>query len=425
MFAGGIFRFLKSTRKLQEISNYTKGRMFKPNHLPNRFYHLTGQAWSQSYSFLNKDLVAHFEERGVKDEECNEFFQNCLKSDKTKFILFHSGKVLLEKESLKVSFINSETLLNLNLNFREAKDVEGPYSPIVFLGTHKTDKEAQYFSVAVDAIEKENILENVVNSDWFKPRTLLVSDIANPDELSVVGQAASRMNWIRNNKFSPKDSTVLIPSALGHRLVSTKGNKVYPNVNPVAICLVLNKKGDKILLGERTPLKGSGFFTCIAGFVEQGESVEDAAEREIFEESGVKVDSESITIIGSQSWPIGTGGNCELMIGCFAEAVTEEINFAPEEMSRMEWFTKEEATKMVENSLSRKRDMWKSTEDYLEDISKYAVPPQTAIAHHLIKAWVGGHYEEKKTKKKKISTGLAVAIGTFIGVVGTFVSSSL
>lgn len=69
------------------------------------------------------------------------------------------------------------------------------------------------------------------------------------------------------------------------------------------------------------------------GFIDQGEGIEEAVVREVREEAGVRLSR--VAIVGSQPWPIGRGGSCELMIGCLARAAGEELQVDPEEMEEV------------------------------------------------------------------------------------------
>jgi NADH pyrophosphatase NudC (nudix superfamily) len=70
----------------------------------------------------------------------------------------------------------------------------------------------------------------------------------------------------------------------------------------------------------------------LSGFTEQGEQVEEAAIREAWEETGVRVDPRSVRLYGTQRWPIGPGGACELTIGCHATALSDELELNPAEL---------------------------------------------------------------------------------------------
>ena len=111
----------------------------------------------------------------------------------------------------------------------------------------------------------------------------------------------------------------------------------------------------------------SGFYSCLAGFMDQGESIEEAVRREVREESGLEV--ADIRYHSSQPWPFPSS----LMIGCHARAATDEVHFDSEEMSDVRWCSRAEVAAALRN-----------------ENPGLKVPGPIAIAHHLIKAWVDG-----------------------------------
>ena len=116
--------------------------------------------------------------------------------------------------------------------------------------------------------------------------------------------------------------------------------------------------------GPVTPPKP---YSALAGFVDQGESIEEAVAREVMEEAGIQVGQ--VRYHSSQPWPFPSS----LMIGCHADAATTEINFDDDEMNDVRWFSRDE----VSAALQGKNDTLN-------------VPQPIAIAHHLITAWVNG-----------------------------------
>jgi NAD+ diphosphatase len=108
-------------------------------------------------------------------------------------------------------------------------------------------------------------------------------------------------------------------------------------------------------------------YSALAGFVEAGESLEEAVRREVWEESKVVVGA--VRYVCSQPWPFPSS----LMIGCIGEAESEEIEIDAVELDDARWFTRD----ALRAALDGRRD-------------DLVVPPPFAIAHHLIRAWVGG-----------------------------------
>lgn len=100
--------------------------------------------------------------------------------------------------------------------------------------------------------------------------------------------------------------------------------------------------------------------------------------REVWEESGIVV--QEVEILDSQPWPIGRGGNCELMIGCRAIARTELTNIQDKDVQEVRWFSLEEARNMLEAS--------KHSVEFPRNNSAPYLPGPYAIAHHLVENFV-------------------------------------
>jgi NAD+ diphosphatase len=109
-------------------------------------------------------------------------------------------------------------------------------------------------------------------------------------------------------------------------------------------------------------------WSCLAGFVEPGEAIEDAVRRETREEAGIVTGR--VRYFASQPWPFPMS----LMIGCHAQALTQEITVDREELEDARWFDRDEIVAM----LTRRHAGGLTT------------PPPVAIAHHIIRAWVEG-----------------------------------
>ena len=110
------------------------------------------------------------------------------------------------------------------------------------------------------------------------------------------------------------------------------GNQIFPRINPCVIMLV--SKGNQILLARHAQ-RNQDVYTCLAGFVEAGESIEHAVRREIMEETGIKV--KNIKYFGSQSWPFPA----QLMFGFTAEYESGDIIPQPGEIADAQWFVRD------------------------------------------------------------------------------------
>ncbi len=188
-------------------------------------------------------------------------------------------------------------------------------------------------------------------------------------ETGIVAQARAQLDWHNRHGFC---------SVCGERTEMGRGGHVrkcpspgclaehFPRTDPVAIMLVHD--GDKCLLGQsRGRLSRMRMYSALAGFMDQGESIEEAVAREVREEAGIEV--KNVRYHSSQPWPFPSS----LMIGCHAEAATTNIRIDAEEMTDVQWFDREEVLLALEGRSRR-----------------LAVPQPLAIAHHLIKTWAYG-----------------------------------
>jgi NAD+ diphosphatase len=176
--------------------------------------------------------------------------------------------------------------------------------------------------------------------------------------------ARALFEWHRRHGFCANCGTrTKVDEAGWKRKCDDCGAEHFPRVDPVAIMLAV--RGDKCLLGRQKAWR-PGFWSCLAGFVEPGETIEQAAAREIFEEAGVRCSTRADYLF-CQPWPFPSS----LMIGLILEADGEEIVIDGSELETARWFTRDEALAMMAG---------KHPEAF--------APPRFAIAHHVIKAWL-------------------------------------
>jgi NAD+ diphosphatase len=167
--------------------------------------------------------------------------------------------------------------------------------------------------------------------------------------LALAGHAVALSQWHAANAFCARCGAPTAPAAGGARrrcAGAPTAHTAYPRTDPVAIALVESPDGSAVLLG-RGRASPPGMLTCLSGFVEQGESVEEAAAREVFEEAGVRL-AGAPRLAASQPWPLGRSGAHELMVGVTARAASLALNPDFEEMAEMRWVGRAELRAAVE-----------------------------------------------------------------------------
>ncbi len=243
------------------------------------------------------------------------------------------------------------------------EDLEPQPEPVL-LGTR--DGVAHY-AVDVSVEPKREAGFGVADVASFEELRGIVAQLPAGDA-AIAAQARAMIDWHRRHGHCAEcgGHTRAVQGGAS-RICFDCQSEHFPRTDPVAIAVVV--KGDRCLLG-RGPGWPDGMYSALAGFIEAGESLEDAARREVLEETGVRVGA--VRYLRSQPWPFPSS----LMIGCIAEAESEEIEIDPAELDDAKWFSRD----ALRAALAGKR----------EDLR---VPPPFAIAHHLIRAWVEGELE--------------------------------
>ena len=182
-------------------------------------------------------------------------------------------------------------------------------------------------------------------------------------DAAIAAAARSLLGWHERHPFCAACGGRTRPRNGGSsRACPSCGAEHFPRTDPVVIVVV--SRGGRALLG-RSGRFAVNLFSALAGFMEPGESVEEAVRREVGEEAGIRVGA--VRYVFSQPWPFPAS----LMLGCLAEGLSDEIAIDPEELEDARWFTRTELTE----ALAGRSDV-------------LAVPGSLAIAHHLIRAWL-------------------------------------
>jgi NAD+ diphosphatase len=172
-------------------------------------------------------------------------------------------------------------------------------------------------------------------------RSLAMEEALPPEQLGILAQARSLIQWHERRTFcSSCGGRNEVRDGGYRRHCTTCGMDHFPRTDPVVIIVVRHE--GKILLGRQKTWK-QGMYSALAGFVEPGETIEAAARREVFEESGIRVGN--VRYVSSQPWPFVSN----LMIGLIGEATSSEIKLDENELEDARWFTPEEARLMVDH----------------------------------------------------------------------------
>ena len=195
-------------------------------------------------------------------------------------------------------------------------------------------------------------------------RSIAIQGLVTADHLPPLAEAKAMLHWHARHRFCSNCGTATdVVEAGWKRACPACKAEHFPRTDPVVIMLAV--RGDRGLLG-RSGRFAATMWSCLAGFVEPGESVEDAVRRETLEEAGIKCGR--VKYLFTQPWPFPMS----LMIGCHAEALNDNIRMDAAELVDARWFSKDELAAML---------MRKHPEGL-------TCPPPVAIAHHIIRAWV-------------------------------------
>ncbi|HYD24439.1 MAG TPA: NAD(+) diphosphatase [Croceibacterium sp.] len=188
-------------------------------------------------------------------------------------------------------------------------------------------------------------------------------------DLALYGAARSVLDWHARHRFCARCGQPTRLARAGWQRDCPEdsggcGAQHFPRVDPVAIMLV--ECEGKLLLGRQARFPPRS-YSALAGFVEPGETVEEAVAREVLEEAGVRV--RDVRYVASQPWPFPS----QLMIGCIGYADSLELRIDETEIEDARWFTRADVAEAMASG---------------PDSSSFVAPTRQAIAHHLLQWWL-------------------------------------
>jgi len=284
-------------------------------------------------------------------------------------LIYSKGKPLLSKGSDGFS-------VPTWVEAKKLKNIRNPVQNAVVLGLSKDN--VPYFAVNYEEPSEIEALESEYKSRLTDLRVGLFL-VDNPTA-HTLSKGWSLLQWKKNSNFCSRCGNPLVKNLSGSQASCSSCTSVfYPSTSPVGIVSICDPATDRLLL-IRQPRYPPGMYSCIAGFLDVGETLENCVRREAAEEVGIEVDK--VSYLGSQHWPFPAGS---LMIGCQAEASPGQVpDPCKVELEDARWFTRkevQEAFDRIKNNpgLRVKKD---------NDPDKIFVAPRGAIANFLVGTWL-------------------------------------
>ena len=208
----------------------------------------------------------------------------------------------------------------------------------------------------------------------FAPRVWQIAASLAPDQLAHYGAARSLIDWHKRHGFCANCGSATLPAKAGWSRQCDKtaggcGAEHFPRVDPVVVMLAEHE--GRILLG-RQPRFPAGRYSALAGFVEPGETIEEAVARELWEEAGIRV--RNVRYVTSQPWPFPSS----LMIACIADAVDDALTIDRTELDDAKWV-----------DAAGVRAAFDGASD-----APFVAPPAMAVAYHLLRHWLDAQGHE-------------------------------
>jgi NAD+ diphosphatase len=286
------------------------------------------------------------------------WFANALADERSRVVpVWNSRNLIVEGEAPRAALLNLSSVPEERRNGNE----------LILLGRFR---DSEVFAYEFEALEPPQL---AAGTRWEDLR--LLASILPAEDAGLLGYARGMVSWRARHRFCGTCGATTLAAKGGHVLICTNPacrHEQFPRIDPAIIVLVSD--GERALLGRQAvwPL---GRYSTIAGFVEPGESLEDAVAREVFEETGIDVDR--IQYHSSQPWPFPSS----LMLGFTAQALTTQIQRRDDELEDAQWFTRED--------LASGRPL---------------VPPNVSISFRLIEHWFNAGGGKKLQEFHKASS---------------------
>lgn len=266
-------------------------------------------------------------DRMVEYRDDSDWLDKELSSELTRLVPMWRSRCLMDKteEGLDAIYIGPHQLDQLDT-----------IQPPTLLGH---DGSVTYFAVSINDRQRDELLSTRPTALFKDLR--MAADHMKASDAGILAYAKALHYWQHRHRFCGVCGSPNLLENAGHKMVCTNdecSRETFPRIDPAIIVLVT--QGDACLLGRNRNWP-KGRFSTLAGFVEPGESLEDAVVREVYEEARVRLSS--IHYCSSQPWPFPASAMC----GFYAEAVNRECS-SSDELDEVEWFTVEDLNRKLE-----------------------------------------------------------------------------
>ncbi|WP_316858859.1 NAD(+) diphosphatase [uncultured Cohaesibacter sp.] len=283
-----------------------------------------------------------------------------------------AGLYLLSGDTLLLKETETGGRHQAIFSLEDAKALGADLDCAILLGTDPAEADAPRLAAPLteDAVTRLEGEKGQASLELMSIRHVGLNGLLPPDQLGAVAQARSLLTWHANHVYCANCGSKTVVSLGGARRDCPSCSAMhFPRTDPAVIMLVLHRDEEGVercLLAHHTRFSGP-MYTTLAGYLEQGETIEAAVRREVFEESAIRVGA--VRYMASQPWPFPSS----LMIGCYAEALSTEITVDPTELTDARWFTRQDVRTLMSRHVGAEEPH---------------IPGRFSIAAWLIGGWV-------------------------------------
>jgi NAD+ diphosphatase len=285
------------------------------------------------------------------------FFASALADERSRYLPVWNLRNLVEGDTPRAAFLELAAVPEERRNADE----------LILLGRFG---DTEIFTYEVEALEPPQLKDGARFEDLR-----MIASVLPAEEAGLLGYARGMISWRARQRFCGTCGAITLAAKAGHVRVCTNPvcrHEFFPRIDPAIIVLVSD--GERALLGRQAAWP-VGRYSTIAGFVEPGESLEDAVAREVYEETGIEVDR--IEYHSSQPWPFPSS----LMLGFTAHALTTQIQMRDDELQDAQWFARDDIA-----------------------AGRPIMPPNVSISFRLIEDWFDAGGGKKLREIHKISS---------------------